>query len=359
MATNGDNCGEDWLPPVQAQQPLNRAQLPRRRVELVGFKINETIKVYRSLLKACICLASANLLPTLSEAVHRLEVLMLVSLTLEAEAEIRLKCRKAAKAWESKAEARESAAKVQESNTKSQKVKEQGNGKKMRVDKAMYHKEVEAEKKVAENNKVDKLLPMPLPVTHDVQKLNKIFWPSDQCEEGSSMDVQDATLCSANWRKLTTSTGFQLSVAPVISSSDRIKYCSLDVDTTSDSAYCNAVINQREPTQQNPALIDHPFAFDKDLFNAFSMPSSNGAIEKFSGLPSFDGVHLVDDDNVDMCALCPHDYPNNNDNSVDKGLHTDCEALQHGQMDLSVGTDSDSGIVHLLKFLLLAKDGIY
>jgi hypothetical protein len=48
-----------------------------------------------------------------------------------------------------------------------------------------------------------------------------------------------------------------------------------------------------------------------------------------------------------MCALCPHDYPNNNDNSVDKGLHTDCEALQHGQMDLSVGTDSDSGIVHL------------
>jgi hypothetical protein len=54
-----------------------------------------------------------------------------------------------------------------------QKVKEQGNGKKMRVDKAMYHKEVEAERKVAENNKVDKLLPMPLPVTHDVQNLNK------------------------------------------------------------------------------------------------------------------------------------------------------------------------------------------
>jgi hypothetical protein len=83
--------------------------------------------------------------------------------------------------------------------------------------------------------------------------------PRAQPTGGSSVSACSYVSTPVN-TNIATSTGFQLSVAPVISSSDRIKYCSLDVDTTSDSAYCNAVINQCEPTQQNPALVsDSPF----------------------------------------------------------------------------------------------------
>ncbi|KAF8257622.1 hypothetical protein EI94DRAFT_1817313 [Lactarius quietus] len=93
--------------------------------------------------------------------------------------------------------------------------------------------------------------------------------------------------------------------------------------------------------------VDNTFGFNKDIFNAFSTPSSNQATKNFMGLPSSDELCLGDDNNVDMCAPQPHLNVKDYNSDVDKGPHTGREALGLGWRELSVGSDSDSRIIEV------------